>query len=74
MMLGEPANHFDDCYFYMCNVPGYNIKYLKYCLPESKSAPRPVPHCPDIITKKLDNLEVATTIFWGEMMKITLTI
>ena len=45
-MIGrEPANHFDDCYFCMTNLAGYNKKNRKNILyPSIPSATRPIPH------------------------------
>lgn len=45
MVWGEQRNHYDDCYFCMCNVTGYNKenkKSIKY--PNLQSALRPVSH------------------------------
>ena len=45
MIWREPANHFDDCYFCMTNLVGYNKKTRKNILyPSIPSATRPIPH------------------------------
>ena len=45
MIWREPANHFDDCYFSMTNIVGYNKKNRKNILYSSiPSAIRPIPH------------------------------
>ena len=45
MIWREPANHFDDCYFCMTNIVGYNKKNRKNILYSSiPSAIRPIPH------------------------------
>ena len=41
----EPANHFDDCYFCMTNLIGYNKKNRKNIFyPSIPSATQPIPH------------------------------
>lgn len=48
MVWREPKNHYDDCYFCLCSVVGYNRKNktgINY--PNLPSAIRPVPHGPD---------------------------
>lgn len=53
MVWREQTNHFDDCYFCVCKVSGFNMKNKKHivypCLP---SAITPVPHGPDIPVPK----------------------
>ena len=45
MIWREPANHFDDCYFCMTNLVGYNKKNRKNILyPSIPSATRSIPH------------------------------
>jgi hypothetical protein len=44
MVWRKPQNHYDDCYFCLCNVSGYNKK-IKH--PHLSSAIRPIPHGPD---------------------------
>ena len=45
MIWHEPASHFDDCYFCMTNLVGYNKKNRKNILyPSIPSATRPIPH------------------------------
>ena len=45
MIRREPANHFDDCYFCMTNLVGYNKKNRKNILyPSIPSVTRPIPH------------------------------
>ena len=45
MTWREPANHFDDRYFYMTNLVGYNKRNRKNILyPSIPSATRPTPH------------------------------
>lgn len=49
MIWREPRNHFDDCYFCIVNVKGYNrLKKRKWEYPNLESALRPVPHDNDI--------------------------
>ena len=44
MVWHEPTNHFDDCYFCMTNLVGYNKKNQKTILyPSIPSATRPIP-------------------------------
>jgi hypothetical protein len=48
MVWREPQNHYDDCYFCLCNVSGCkkrNKVGIKH--PNLSSAIRPVPHGPD---------------------------
>ena len=45
MIWHEPPNHFDDCYFCMTKLVGYNKKNRKNILyPSIPSATRPIPH------------------------------
>ena len=49
MVLREPRNHADDCYFCLTNITGFNAssrKKIKY--PNLRSAMRPVPHSDDL--------------------------
>jgi hypothetical protein len=49
MLLRQPINHVDDCYFYMCALKGFNTKNKKaITFPNLPSAIRPVPHGPDM--------------------------
>jgi hypothetical protein len=49
MIWREPRNHSDDCYFFSCNVQGYNSKKRKEMFyPNLPSAICPVPHGPGI--------------------------
>jgi hypothetical protein len=49
MVWRQPINHFDDCYFCMCTLKGFNTKNKKaITYPNMPSAIRPVPHGPDI--------------------------
>ena len=44
MIWHEPFNHFDDCYFCMTNLVGYNKKNRKNIIyPSIPSATRPIP-------------------------------
>jgi hypothetical protein len=58
MQWREHKNHYDDCYFCMVSVTGYNKKNkkgIKY--PNLLSAIRPVPHGPDLpVPSPPDNL------------------
>ena len=45
MIWREPSSHFDDCYFCMTNVVGFNKRNKKSIMyPSIPSASRPVPH------------------------------
>ena len=49
MVLREPWNYADDCYFCLTNITGFNAssrKKIKY--PNLRSAMRPVPHSDDL--------------------------
>jgi hypothetical protein len=49
MLWREQKNHYDDCYFCMVNLAGYNKKNKKgITYPNLLSAIRPVPHGPDL--------------------------
>jgi hypothetical protein len=59
MQWREQKNHYDDCYFCMVNVTGYNKKKKKKGIkyPNLLSAIRPVPHGSDLPVPSLpDNL------------------
>jgi hypothetical protein len=58
MQWREQKNHYDDCYFCMVNVAGYNKKNKKeITYPNLLSAIRPVPHGPDLpVHSPPDNL------------------
>jgi hypothetical protein len=47
MVWREPQNHYDDCYFCLCNVSGCNKKNVGIKYPHLLSAIRPMPHGPD---------------------------
>jgi len=56
MVWREQVNHFDDCYFCLCNLAGYNKKNKKDIeYPNLRSAIRPIPHGPDVPLPKLRN-------------------
>ena len=49
MVWREQKNHFDDCYFCMVDLKGFNRhKKKSWIYPDLESARRPVPHCEDI--------------------------
>ena len=63
MIWREPANHFDDCYFCMTNLVGYNKKNRKNILyPSIPSATRPIPHSdenPVLVFKELPDIPIS---------------
>ena len=63
MIWCEPANYFDDCYFSMTNLLGFNKKNRKNILyPSIPSATRPILHCdenPVPIFKELLDIPVS---------------
>lgn len=49
MLWREPKNHYNDCYFCMVNINGFNrFKKTKWEYPNLESAKRPLPHSDDI--------------------------
>ena len=49
MVWREQVNNFDDCYFCLCNLAGYNKKNKKDIeYPNLRSAIRPILHGPDV--------------------------
>ena len=49
MVLLEQQNHFNDCYFCLCKITGFNKKNKAGIIyPNLPSAMRPVPHGPDV--------------------------
>ena len=49
MVQREPKNHYDDCYFCMVDMTGWNQRKTKeWCYPDIESAQRPVLHCAEV--------------------------
>ena len=57
MVWREQKNHFDDCYFCMVDLKGFNRhKKKSWIYPDLESARRPVPHCEYIPVSQFSHL------------------
>ena len=57
MVWREPKNHFDDCYFCLVNLKGFNRhKKNSWNYPDLESARLPVPHCEEVPVPEFSDL------------------
>ena len=57
MVWREPKNHFDDCYFCLVDLKGFNrFKKNSWNYPDLESARLPVPHCEEVPVPEFSDL------------------
>ena len=69
MIWPEPKNHFDDCYFSMVDLKGFNPhKKKSWRYPNLESAWRPVPHCETVpVPQSIHLPDISTN--WNDVHK-----